>query len=129
MIPPDEVDAIREEAETAHATIERNRQGIKRLFEQEGANAEELLNGKAAANDVELRRVRRVGHPPKSPNDIIWMPKYAQHLANPVVTAVARHMLDDHHPFNGFRQFPLPLGSPRGPALMSDRMWWRNNGQ
>jgi hypothetical protein len=24
------------------------------------------------------------------------MPQYAQHLANPVVTAVARHMLDDH---------------------------------
>lgn len=96
VIPPDEVDAIRKEAEAAHATIERNKQGIKKLFEPEGANAEELLNGKAAANDVELRRVRRVGHPPKSPNDIIWMPLYAKHLANPVITSLARYVLDDH---------------------------------
>ena len=58
--------------------------------------AEELLNGQAAANNVELRPVRRVGHPPKPPNDIIWMPQYARHLANPVVTAVARRVLDDH---------------------------------
>ena len=75
VIPPDVVDAIREEVIAAEATSVRNRQGIENLFAQEGANAEELLNGKAAANNVELRRVRRVGHPPKSPNDIIWMPK------------------------------------------------------
>jgi len=96
VIPPDEVDAVREEAVAANATIEQNKKGIRELFEQEGANAEDLLNGKAAANNVELRRVRRVGHPPKSPNDIIWMPLYAQHLANPVITALARHVLDDH---------------------------------
>ena len=96
VIPSDEVDAIREEAKAADDTAQRNVQGIKDLFDQEGANAEELLSGKAAANNVELRRVRKVGHPPKPPDIIIWMPQYARHLANPVITAVARHVLDDH---------------------------------
>jgi len=96
VIPPDEVDAIRKEVIGAQATNERNRKGIEDLFAEEGANAEELLNGKAAANNVELRRVRRVGHPPKSPNEIIWMPQFAPHMANPVITALARRVLDDH---------------------------------
>ena len=96
VIPVDQVDAIREEAVAAHPLIERNIQGIKDLFAQEGANAEELLNGQAAAENVELRPVRRAGHPPKPPNDVIWMPQYARHLATPVITAVARHVLDDH---------------------------------
>jgi len=69
--------------------------GIVELFDQ-GASAEALLGGQAAASNVELRPVRRVGHPPKPPNDIIWMPRYAQHVAHPTVTAVARHVLDDH---------------------------------
>ena len=43
-----------------------------------------------------LRTVRRVGHPPKSPNDNVWMPHYARYLASPGVTAVARRVLDDH---------------------------------
>ncbi len=96
VIPPDEVDAIREEVMAADDTAKRNIQGIKDLFNQEGANAEELLSGKAVANNVELRRVRKVGYPPKPPDIIIWMPQYARHLANPVTTAVARHVLDDH---------------------------------
>ena len=96
VIPTDQVDAIREEVVAAHAIIERNKQGIKDLFAQEGANAEELLRSQAEANNVELRSVRRAGHPPKPPNDIIWMPQYSWHLANPVITAVARHVLDDH---------------------------------
>ncbi len=96
VIPPDEVDAISEEVEAAHAIMERNKQGIKELFDNEGANAEELLSGKAAEKNVELRRVRRVGHPPKPPNDIIWMPQYARHLAKPVITALAHKTLDDH---------------------------------
>jgi hypothetical protein len=58
--------------------------------------ADKLLDGKAAANNLELRRVRRVGHPPKPPNDIVWMPQYAKHLANPVITTLARQVLDDH---------------------------------
>lgn len=96
VIPTNQVDAIRDEIVVAQATIARNIEGIKELFAKEGANAEDLLNGQAAANNIELRRVRRVNHPPKPPNDIKRMPQYAQHLANPVVTAVARRVLDDH---------------------------------
>ena len=95
VIPTDQVDAIREEIVAARSAITQNLKGIAELFDQ-GASAEELLEGQAAANNVELRPVRRVGHPPKPPNDIIWMPRYAQHVAHPTVTAVARHVLDDH---------------------------------
>jgi ectoine hydroxylase-related dioxygenase (phytanoyl-CoA dioxygenase family) len=95
VIPADEVDAIREEIVAARSAITQNMKGIVELFDQ-GASSEELLGGQAAANNVELRVVRRVGHPPKPPNDIIWMPRYAQHVAHPTVTAVARHVLDDH---------------------------------
>ena len=95
VIPADEVDAVREEVVAAQPTIARNNQGIKELFDQ-GASAEELLGGRAAASNVELRAVRRVGLPPKPPNDIVWMPQYAQHIAHPVITAVARRVLDDH---------------------------------
>ena len=41
--------------------------------------------------------MRRAGHPPKPPNDIVWMPQYAQHLAHQTVTAVAQlHERGDH---------------------------------
>ena len=96
VIPPDVVDAIREEVILAQATSSRNSKGIVDLFAQEGVTAEELLNGKAAENNVELRRVRRLGHPPKPPNEIIWMPQFAPHMPTPVITAVARRVLDDH---------------------------------
>ena len=94
VIPASQVDAICDEVIVARSTITRNTEQLNELVAQ-GLNGEELLN-QAAANQVELRPVRRVGHPPKPPNDIVWMPLYAQHLANPAVTAVARHVLDDH---------------------------------
>jgi len=92
VIPPNQVDAIRQEIIDAQSTVQDNIQVFKYLVSSKGLNEQELL----ATNEVELRPVRRVGHPPKPPNDIIWMPQYAQHLANPVVTAVARCVLDDH---------------------------------
>ena len=92
VIPPNQVDAIRQEIIDAQSTVQDNIQAFKDLVSSEGLNEQELL----ATNEVELRPVRRVGHPPKPPNDIIWMPQYAQHLANPIVTAVARQILDDH---------------------------------
>ena len=87
VIPTGQVDAVREEAVAARATIDSNLAAINEL--QSGTNP-------TPANNVELRPVRRVGHPPKPPNDIVWMPRYAQHLASPVVTAVARRVLDEH---------------------------------
>lgn len=95
VIPNDQVDAIREEIVAAQVTAARNIQAIRNLFDQKGLEGDELLS-QAAANNLELRPVRRAGHPPKPPCDIVWMPQYAQHLANPVVTAVARRVLDDH---------------------------------
>ncbi len=95
VIPANEVDAIRDETVAAKSKQTRNIQAVKDLSDQKGLMDADLLN-QASADGLELRPVRRSGHPPKPPNDIIWMPQYAQHLANPVVTAVARRILDDH---------------------------------
>jgi ectoine hydroxylase-related dioxygenase (phytanoyl-CoA dioxygenase family) len=96
VIPTRQVDAIRDEVKAAQSTIARNKKALKDLLDQEGLSPQELLRNPTAGNKVELRPVCRVGRPPKPPNDIVWMPAYAQHLANPFVTAVARRVLDDH---------------------------------
>ena len=103
VIPSGEVDAIREEVEAARLKIDQNHRALQELLGGKslkslkiGANEEALLKDPATADKVELRPARRVGHPPKVPNDIVWMPRYAQHLANPLVTGVARRVLDDH---------------------------------
>ena len=87
VIPPDQVAAVRDEVVSAESIISRNVAAVRDL----GAGT-----AGAETQPVELRPVRRAGHPPKPPNDIVWMPRYARHLANPVVTALARRMLDDH---------------------------------
>ena len=83
--------------------IEQNQRVLQELLGEEwlnalriGAKEQALLKDAAAANRVELRPVRRGGHPPKVPNDIVWLPRYAQQLANPFVVGVARRVLDDH---------------------------------
>ena len=103
VIPSGEVDAIREEVREARSKIDRNHRALQELLGGEslktlkiGAKEQALLTDAEAADGVELRRVRRVGYPPKVPNDIVWMPQYAQHLANRFVTSVARRVLDDH---------------------------------
>lgn len=117
VIPADQVEVVREEIVTAGSTSARNLQAIIDLVAQ-GTKTEQLLGGQAAENGVELRPVRRSGHLPKLPNDIIWMPHYAKHLAHPVITAVARHILDDHlriaqlHP--RIIQADAPDGTPGG---------------
>ncbi|MEM7536385.1 MAG: phytanoyl-CoA dioxygenase family protein [Chloroflexota bacterium] len=96
VIPAGEVEAIREEVRAAHPIIARNKQAVKDLLNQEDFDEQALIDNPSAFSDVDLRRVRRVGHLPKPPNDIVWMPQYAQHVASPYITAVARHVLDDH---------------------------------
>lgn len=96
VIPTSQVDSICKEVLAAQSAITQNMQGVRDLLGSEGRNGWELLKNQTATNKVELRPVRRAGYPPKPPNDIVWMPQYAQHLANPVVTAVARRVLDDH---------------------------------
>lgn len=95
VIPENEVTAIREEVITARSKFDKNAEAIKDLHSKTGLEGAALLE-EATARGIELRPVRRVGHPPKPPCEIIWMPKYAHYLAHPVVTAVARSVLDDH---------------------------------
>ncbi|MEM7028945.1 MAG: phytanoyl-CoA dioxygenase family protein [Chloroflexota bacterium] len=96
VIPRDEVEAVRDEIVAGQDIANSNVRRIKEIIKQEGLNEQELLDHPTLADGVELRPVRRVGLPPKPPNDIVWMPRFAQHLADPVVTAVARQVLDDH---------------------------------
>ena len=96
LIPSSEVAAVCDEVKEAHVTIDRNMKAIKDVIRSAGREEPSLSDALNAADGVELRRVRRVNHPPKPPNDIVWMPRYAQHLANPLVTGVARRVLDDH---------------------------------
>ena len=86
-IPADQVAAVRDEVIAAERIIGRNIAAIRDL--QSGKTGTEIP-------PVELRPVRRAGHPPKPPNDIVWLSLYARHLANPVVTELARRVLDDH---------------------------------
>ena len=87
VIPSAQVAAVRDEVVAAQPIIEANVAAVREL---------KSGNIDAKTPPVELRPVRRAGHPPKPPNDLVRMPLYAQHLAAPVVTALARHVLDDH---------------------------------
>lgn len=98
VIPEAEVPALREEAEAAEIAIAENQQAVRALMDAakaRGEPPESALKGELPAG-VELRAVRRRGRAPKTPNDILWLPKYAQHLAHPTLMAIAKRMLDDH---------------------------------
>ncbi|MEM7133017.1 MAG: phytanoyl-CoA dioxygenase family protein [Chloroflexota bacterium] len=96
VIPTGQVKSIREEVKAANAKIGRNRKAVQELFSRDDFDEAALIGNPTAYDEVELRRVRRVGHLPKIPNEIVWMPQYAQHLASPYVVDVARRVLDDH---------------------------------
>ena len=87
VIPSAQVAAVRDEVVAAQPIIEANVAAVREL---------KSGNIDAGTPPVELRPVRRAGHPPKPPNDLVRMPLYAQHLAAAVVTALARRVLDDH---------------------------------
>ena len=71
VIPTDRVDAICEEILAAQSTITQNMKGLRELLSKNEFSEQESLEKRAVANKVELRPVRRVGHPPKPPNDIV----------------------------------------------------------
>ena len=125
LIPSDGVTAVREEVKAANVIIERNLKAIKNLMTLTGREEPGLSDALNAADGVELRPVRRVNHPPKPPNDIVWMPLYAQHLANPLVTGVARRVLDDHLRIGQLHirmvETDTPDGSPGGFGSVSRR--------
>ena len=87
-IPESEIEAIRMEVAEAGAISRRNTQAI----------GDWVAAGRGPVDnpDFEVRPVRRAGHPPRAVTDIIWMPRFARHMAHPTLTTRARHVLDDH---------------------------------
>ena len=92
VIPTEEVPAISQEILEAMKKIKQNIQAIEELVDSKKFNEKELLESKK----IQLRSSGRQGRPAKPPNDIVWMPKYAQHLANSKVVKVASRLLDEH---------------------------------
>ncbi len=86
VIPADTVAAIRDEVDAAEVTIAEN---MRRIRHARDPSLEPLPA-------PQLRPVRKANREAKPPNDIVWMPKYANHLAHPTTTGIARHVLDDH---------------------------------
>ena len=73
VIPEEDIAAVREEVREAPGKNQANKQDA-----------------------AGLRRKGRLKYPSEPVSDLVWMPKYAQHLAHPAVVAVAKAMLDDH---------------------------------
>ena len=92
VIPAEEVPTISQEILKAMKKIKQNIQSIKELVDSKKFNEKELLENKK----IQLRSSGREGRPSKPPNDIVWMPKYAQHLANSKIVKVASRLLDEH---------------------------------
>lgn len=87
VIPAAAVDDVREEVVAANRRSAANLAALQRLPPEQDPSL---------VKDVELRPVRRRGHPPKPPCDIIWMPQLAEYMTHPALLAVARRKLDDH---------------------------------
>lgn len=92
VIPTEAVSAIRQEVLEAQKKVSENIQVIKELVDSKRFSEDELLKNEK----IQLRSVGREGRPSKPPNDIVWMPKYAQYLANSKLVKVANKLLDDH---------------------------------
>ena len=128
VIPPDDVPGIRDEIDAAEATIAHNMAAIRELLEASPDSKHSVPALKAvldgAPAGVELRSVRRVGRPPKPPNDIVWLPRYAPYLAHPVISGVARRVLDDHLKIAQLHLRPIAAtsgGAPGGFGLAKYR--------
>ena len=120
VIGADEVAAIRAEVDRAESTIAGNMAAIRDWLAQHPDSAESVAATKAvleaAPANVELRPVRRVGLPPKPPNDIIWLPRYARHLAHPTLVGVAKRVLDDHLKIAQLHLRPIAAGDGDTPG-------------
>ena len=109
VIPHDEIRALREEAEQAEIHVEGNARAVREAVKA-GTPIERLVGREG----YELRPVRRVGRPPKLVNDIVWLPRYAKHLAHPTLTAVAKRVLDDHLKIAQLHLRPIAANAPDG---------------
>ena len=103
MIPPEVVGAVREEVREAPAKNAANK---------------EAPNG--------LRRAGRLSRPEHPICDLVWMPQFCEHLAHPVVVAVAKAMLDDHLRIAQLNFRPLAKGDEEelsDPTTQLKREW------
>ena len=120
VISPDEVPAVRAEVDRAESTIAGNMAAIRDWLAQHPGSTESVARTKAvleaAPANVELRPVRRVGLPPKPPNDIVWLPRYARHLAHPTLVGVAKRVLDDHLKIAQLHLRPIAAGDGDTPG-------------
>ena len=120
VIPTDEVAAIRAEVDRAESTIASNMAAIRGWLAQHPGSAESVAATKAvleaAPANIELRPVRRVGLPPKPPNDIVWLPQYARHLAHPTLVGTAKRVLDDHLKIAQLHLRPIAAGDGDTPG-------------
>ncbi len=136
VIPVAEVAAIRAEADRAEALIARNMAAIRSVLDASPAAKDSVAGLKQALESappgVELRPVRRVGRPPKPPNDIVWLPRYAPFLGHPAVTGIASRILDDHLKIAQLHLRPIAaasgdepggFGAPRFRGRADTREW------
>jgi hypothetical protein len=108
VIPPGVVADVCEEVRMAPQKAEANRQAWSR-GEEHG-----------------IRREGRLPYPSAPVCDLLWMPLLSQHLAHPVVTAVARSALDDHLRIAQFNYRAIPRSSEeqiREPGREMLREW------
>ena len=120
VIPQEDVPAIRDEVDRAETAIAGNMGAIRDWLAQHHGSTESIAATKAtldaAPANIELRPVRRVGLPPKPPNDIIWLPRYARHLAHPTLVGIAQRVLDDHLKIAQLHLRPIAAGDGDAPG-------------
>jgi len=115
LVPIEDVPAIRQEVLEAQKKVSQNIQAIKELVDCKKFNEKELLENE----NIQLRSVGREGRPSKPPCDIVWMPKYAHHLANSKLVKVASKLLDDHLRIVQLHPKIIPVSSPEDASSIS----------
>ena len=91
-IPSSKIPYIRDEVILAQKKINQNIKNIKKLLSFKKYTENQLLKNPT----IKLRSVGRNGYVAKPVNDIVFMPKFSEYLASPVLLKLARKLLDDH---------------------------------
>ena len=91
VIPKNKILQVKEEILVADKKIRDNLELYKKELEA-GKSDKKLLITK----NLELRESKYKNRPPKPANDIIWLKKYSNYLANEHIVEFAKKILDDH---------------------------------
>ena len=132
VIPADRIPALRAEAEQAEHRVAANQARLREALgkfetatdiDAEVARLEQAVaravdeSPRRSTNDdatIEVRPVRHRGRPFKPVNDIVWLPRYAEHLAHPTLVDIAARMLDDHLRIAQLHLRPIAAADPDG---------------